>query len=177
MSEVKSTSPVLSNSNINVLNLCSHNISLKEKHTIDSISFSYCQKCGVMVLNKEGLQIPGIKPKERRFIQEIDVSDCVKTMKSHVVAFVHEEIKNNYLSVRKKVISLLKELFRKHHQFSEATFYLALEYLDRILGPIEQVNIISEAKLELLIIGSFLLAGKNKFRFYPSKINKHNLFL
>jgi hypothetical protein len=169
MSEVKSTSPVLTNSGSNILNLCSHKICSKEIHTADSYSFSYCEKCAVMILNKDGLQVPGIKPKDRRFIQEMEVNDCMKMMKAQTAAFLREEIKSNYLSVRKKVISLLKELFRKHHQFSEGTFYLTLEYLDRILGPIEQVNIISDAKLELLIIGSFLLAGKICFDFFLYK--------
>jgi hypothetical protein len=152
MSELKSTVCNFTN----LFNVCSHKICLKEIHD----NYSFCKKCGVMVLIKDGLQIPGIKPKERRFIQELDVSDCVKMMKSYVQEFLPEEVKSNYLTVRKKVISLSKELFRKYHHFSEATFYLTLEYLDRILGPIEQVNIISEAKLELLVIGSFLLAGK-----------------
>ena len=140
---------------VNLSNICAHKICEKVKN----MSFSFCIKCGVMIIIKEGLQVPGIKPKERRFKQEVDCSESVKMLRIYNKIDQVEEVKTSYLAVRRKVISLLKELFKKH-KFSESTLYLALEYLARILGPIEQVNVISEAKLELLVIGSFLLAGK-----------------
>jgi hypothetical protein len=61
-----------------------------------------------------------------------------------------------YIAIRRNVIRYLKKLV-KVHDFSDATFYLALSYADQIFGGFNEM---SENRLDLITISCFLIAGK-----------------
>ena len=118
---------------------------------------SFCFNCSSAIIkNQTGPEISTIKPLKHHLPQEsslpifVTISDCHEPYK-----FLN---KSGYIKIRKEIIKNMK-MFCNYFKLSNKTFFLALDYLDRIcsrmlafdfedLKQISQICIILASKLQ-----------------------------
>jgi len=125
----------------------------------------FCEKSGCLIKNCGSKLVKPFKPKDFRSIKhtEIDWKESFSIMKEFISKnYDNDEVtikRSCFLVLRKKYITFLKELTKKY-KFRDQTFYTTLEFADKILRNLDAIQSISYSKLELIVIGCFLLAGK-----------------
>ena len=141
-------------------NECTHKKLCKTKE-----SYTFCADCGVLALLVSENNIFAMKPTNRLIKVEFGSNmDSYNMMKDRALALTEDQnTKNlklsNYLPIRKTMIEFLNQLIKKH-KFTNETFHLTIHYLDTIFKSYEEFKNISDAKLDLHVVGCFLLAGK-----------------
>jgi hypothetical protein len=125
----------------------------------------FCKKTGCLIKTSGSKLIKPFKPKDFRSIRhtEIDWKESFSIMKEFISKnYDNDEVtikKSSFVVLRKKYITFLKELTKKY-KFCDQTFYTTLEFADKILRNLDSIQSITYSKLELIVIGCFLLAGK-----------------
>ena len=86
------------------------------------------------------------------------------------------KISNWYYANRKKVLSYLQSL-TLHFQYTDATFYTTLLFLDRILRKENGEDSYMTKKLDYFIVGFFILIAKlNENNFFEPDLNEFTSF-
>ena len=155
---------------------------------------SFCSNCSSAIIkSKTGPEISTIKPLKYHLPQEtslpifVGISDCHEPYK-----FLN---KSEYIKIRKEIIKNMK-FFCNYFKLSNRTFFLALDYLDRIcsrmlafdlddLKQISQICIILASKLqenqikgmELKKIAQVVSINYAKDELYLLALLNHDLFV
>jgi hypothetical protein len=139
----------------------------KQDTHLDITQLFFTRNDSLHLKNKNSI-IKSLKPNEFKNIKtnEIDLKFSFHFIKEYISTFRQGEyslMKKSSILVtgtRRSYIKYLINLIRKYN-FQEETFYNALDYLDTILLH-EEVTI-SKNKINLVVIGCFLLSGKINF--------------
>lgn len=142
--------------NNNHLKKCSHEYQLFSNATNET--YAFCSNCSVMVLFTKQFEQFLLKPITMQKKCEIDPHVIISIMKhSKQYQDNTRAVSLWYLKHRKTAVSYLQKLCF-NLKYSDATFYLALTYLDLYCKYKEEEY--NTKRMEVLIIGCFLLATK-----------------
>jgi len=161
---------------------CNCSISSNKEILESSILYSFCEKCGSVLLkdvnNNKNIYYT-IKPKQRQKPVELSPIEIIKTMKAKTemdFPFLNNEYnmnddeKNNqkefiksidlYLSHRKMIIMTMQKMM-KMLDFSDLSFYQCLFYIDTILSHTITEET-TEKEILYYVIGYFVCSSKLK---------------
>ena len=161
---------------------CNCSISSNKEILKSSIIYSYCEKCGSVLLkdvnNNKNIYYT-IKPKQRQKSVELNPIEIIKTMKAKTemdFPFLNNEYnmnddeKNNqeefiksielYLSHRKMIIMIMQKMM-KMLDFTDLSFYQCLFYVDTILSHTITEET-TEKEILYYVVGYFLCSSKLK---------------
>lgn len=117
---------------------------------------SLCFKCSSAIFkNESGKEIFTIKPSKYYFKQENSIPLFLSILDSHTPYTFKD--KSNYLKIRKSIVKEMKDLC-SFFKLSKKTFFLSLDYFDRICSKITIFE-----KQDLLQISQFCIILAAKF--------------
>lgn len=147
--------------------------SLTCKHThqikceVESISF--CSKCGCIVVKRfkkdksKDTDAFAVIPSKMMGALNLSPYDCFKTAVNQVeqtdLSLCFEKFSEEYLLTRKKLISMLKGYIIEHN-FNNRSYFLGVYILDYIFAKNSYNELSDKLKLDLLVLGIFLVAVK-----------------
>ena len=173
----------MSNSDLNSPMFCTHS-KLKEKYFKNktSLTYDYCEKCGVIILKYEKNKYFTIKPKKQKKPTDLNPIEIILKMKEQQEEYypnlnynynlkkdsieVQQNIEylnsnlNFYFSKRQFLIYHLQNL-TKLLNYSDISFYQTLIFLDFYLSH-KLCDVVSDAELLCLVIAFFSIASKYK---------------
>jgi hypothetical protein len=144
------------------------NINCRHKQLIkkENEKIDFCKKCGCFLIIKyskvKEVESFAILPKKMITSLDIPPTDTVKSIKRHLESSSLQNFKDipvEYLSVRKSLIDMLKEYIVEYN-FSTRSYFLGIYILDYIHLKYPYNDYISKMKLDLLVLGVFLVAVK-----------------
>ena len=161
---------------------CNCSISSNKEILKSSITYSFCEKCGSILLkdvNHSKNIYYTIKPKQKQKPVELNPIEIIKTMKEKTeidFPFLNNEYnmndneKNNqeefiksidlYLSHRKMIIMTMQKMM-KMLDFTDLSFYQCLFYIDTILSH-SITKETTEKEILYYVVGYFLCSSKLK---------------
>ena len=157
---------------------CNCNISSNKNILKENVNFSFCEKCGSILLkDPEDNIYYTLKSKKNHFHYELNIINIIKHMKEKTeenFPNIYEEFNINrfdkdekemeiksiniYFKHRKKFLLKLQKLIRKF-DFCDLIFYQCLYYLDTFLSH-DITEDFSEKKSTYFLIGYFLCSLK-----------------
>ena len=155
---------------------CNCQISSNKKILKSNIFYSYCEKCGSILLKtSQGKIYYTLKPKQKQKNIEINPINIIKSMKNKTeenYPFIYNEYNissmkekpkrekevNSYLGYRKMLILKLQQMM-KTFDYCDVVFYQCLFYLDIYLSQ-DVDETISEKNLLYYLVGYFLCSVK-----------------
>ena len=155
---------------------CNCQISSNKKILKPNISYSYCEKCGsILIKSSQGTIYYTLKPKQKQRNIEINPINMIKAMKKKTeenYPFIYnvynissmtekpkrEKAVKSYLKHRKMLIIKLQQLM-KAFDYCDLIFYQCLFYLDIFLSQDINENI-NEKTLLYYLVGYFLCSVK-----------------
>jgi len=155
---------------------CNCQIPSNKKILKSNISYSYCEKCGsILIKSSQGIIYYTLKPKQKQKNIEINPINMIKSMKQKTeenypfiyniynISSIAEKPKReravkSYLKHRKMLIIKLQQMM-KTFDYCDLIFYQCLFYLDIFLS--QDINeTISEKNLLYYLVGYFLCSVK-----------------
>ena len=116
---------------------------------------SFCYRCSTAILkDKSGNEISTIKPLRYHIPQETCIPIFLTISDKHNPYIFYN--KSNYIKIRRDIVKQMK-LFCQYFELSKKTFFLALDYFDRILSIITTSNFEDLMRISKLCI---ILAAK-----------------
>lgn len=144
------------------------NLNCRHKQLIkkDNEKIDFCKKCGCFLIIKHSKvkEVESFAILPKKMITSLDISpqDTVKRIKLHLEKSSLQNFKQmpqEYINVRKALIDLLKEYIVEYN-FSTRSYFLGIYILDYIHCKYPYNDYISKMKLDLLVLGVFLVAVK-----------------
>lgn len=145
------------------------NINCRHKQLIkkDKEKVDFCKKCGCFLIIKyskvKEVESFAILPKKMITSLDIPPPETIKRIKTHLekscLSKHYKSLPPEYLQIRKALIDLLKEYIVEYN-FSTRSYFLGIFILDYIHMRYPYKDYISKMKLDLLVLGVFLIAVK-----------------
>ena len=126
----------------------------------NNYKYSYCLNCGIIIPYHSYDKF--IKPKSMEKRTDLDPLLLLSSMKEQQMVFTGKTINLQYLSNRHHVLSYLQDI-SLDLDYSDAVFYLALFYLDRLFQREEYQSFSSfenQKDTDLIITACLILAAK-----------------
>lgn len=143
---------------------CKHKqIVRNEKEKID-----FCRKCGCFIVIKYSAkhkEVESYSILPRKMITSLDISpydtiqNVIKQAKEAELSKFYSKLPEEYFSIRKSLIELLKD-YIVEYSFSTRSFFLGIYILDYIYCKYSFPDVVSKLKTDLLVLGVFLVAVK-----------------
>lgn len=132
---------------------------------------SFCYDCGSVVIRDPGTNSlryfsKPLNQNRKTAMNPIEIALLMKDKTEKSFMNDSNKISNWYYANRKKVLSYLQSL-TLHFQYTDATFYTTLLFLDRILRKENGEDSYMTKKLDYFIVGFFILIAK---------LNENNIF-
>ena len=123
---------------------------------------SFCFNCSsAIITDKTGKEFSTVKPLKHHIPQETSLPIFVTISDKHEPYFFVN--KSGYIKIRKQIVNNMKE-FCKHFKLNKKTFFLALDYVDRISSRMIAFDIedLKQISLICLILACKFLENQSK---------------
>ena len=147
------------------------NINCRHKQLIrdNTIEINFCKNCGCFLILKYGSsqqkEVESFSVIPNKMITPLDVSPFEtftyihRNLKKANLDKDYEKLPKEYLNIRKILINLLKDYIIEYN-FSTRSYFLGIYILDFIHCKYDFKKYIEKLKLDLLVLGVFLVAVK-----------------